>query len=77
MVTFAQRVTTTGSFLRDHVQHGVVYAVGDTKQEALTKMYTQDVDLNFVPSRILHCMQDVHVFTDQNIKGYESIYEEQ
>jgi len=66
--SFPLRVTATGTFLQNHVDHAVVFAVGEGKRDALVAIHEQDSDMHVVPARIVHHMKDVTIYTDQSIE---------
>jgi len=57
------RATITLPFLR-MVDHSVLYMVGKEKKDALSLMLSAKGTLWETPSRIVHEMKDVHIFTD-------------
>lgn len=58
------RVTITLPFLRDMVNHSVVYAVGESKKDALERVLAEDGQIVITPARIIHEMRDVVLCTD-------------
>ncbi len=60
------RMTVTLAYLRRHVDHAVVYATGTKKREALLALQRKESmkDVAHLPSRVLHTMKDVHLYTD-------------
>jgi 6-phosphogluconolactonase/glucosamine-6-phosphate isomerase/deaminase len=58
------RATTTLSFLRNEVDHSIVYAVGESKREALEKLLSDTGTLPETPARILLEMKQVTLITD-------------
>lgn len=60
------RVTTTNAFLKEAVDHAVVYAVGDSKREAI-KRSREAGPTNEVPARILKEISSVTLVTDQDL----------
>jgi 6-phosphogluconolactonase/glucosamine-6-phosphate isomerase/deaminase len=58
------RVTVTFPFLREIVDHAVVYAVGRNKRAALERVLLERKRIWEIPARIIHQMKDVTVFTD-------------
>lgn len=64
---YRYRVTTTNTFLRDFIDHSFVYAVGENKKEALSRVLAEDGDLPTTPARILREMKRVDLFTDVTI----------
>jgi len=57
------RITITLPFLR-MVDHCVMYMVGEEKKEALSRMLRAEGNLWETPSRIMHEMKEVTLFTD-------------
>lgn len=64
---FPFRVTATGTFLKEIVDHAVVYATGENKIEALKNMLDKEDCIHEVPGRIIDQMKDVFIYTDQEI----------
>lgn len=60
------RVTITASFLKNIVDHAVVYAAGEKKKEAILKA-REGGPVNEVPARVLKEMKSVALVTDQEI----------
>jgi 6-phosphogluconolactonase/glucosamine-6-phosphate isomerase/deaminase len=58
-----KRLTTTLSYLKKHVAHAVVYAVGESKRTAL-KALGGDAPIAQIPARILGVLPEVQVYTD-------------
>lgn len=67
------RVTTTLSFLRDVVDHSIVYAVGEAKREALEKAVAPTGSLTEIPARILLEMKQVLLITDIDLNSHKKI----
>jgi len=61
---FHERLTVTNHFLREHVDHVVVFAVGEAKRSALEKLLAPERTLSEAPARIIHEMKDAELFTD-------------
>jgi len=61
---FAQRVTVSLSFLRDHVDYAIAYACGQDKKESLHAVLKKEGDLATTPARVLQEMRSVDLFTD-------------
>jgi len=61
---YPYRVTITLSFLREMVNHSIIYAVGENKKEALGRILSGEGLLAATPARIIHEMRDVQLFTD-------------
>jgi 6-phosphogluconolactonase/glucosamine-6-phosphate isomerase/deaminase len=63
---YPDRVTTTMPFLRDQVDHAIVYMAGNDKHEAFRRVSIPDGSLAETPARIIKEMKGtVEVFTDQ------------
>jgi 6-phosphogluconolactonase/glucosamine-6-phosphate isomerase/deaminase len=60
------RMTATLTYLRRHVHHTVVYATGEKKQSALTRVCAENGDVAETPARVLHDMHDAQVYTDSD-----------
>ncbi len=60
---YALRATTTIPFLKD-VDYAVGYISGENKREAFERLMAEEGTLAETPSRVLHEMKDVVVFTD-------------
>ncbi len=58
------RVTVTTLFLTTSVDHSLVFACGESKQEALQKSLSKESALHEVPASVLTHMKQVTVFTD-------------
>ncbi len=63
------RMTTTLTYLQRRVQYAVVYAVGDTKRDALMALVAEEGSIEKTPARVLRSMQDVSLYTDQQVRG--------
>ncbi|MBI2641965.1 MAG: 6-phosphogluconolactonase [Candidatus Wildermuthbacteria bacterium] len=61
---YPHRATATISFLRQEVDHSVVYMVGEEKREALERILADEGTLYETPARIVREMQNVTIFTD-------------
>ncbi len=61
------RVTVNLPFLREKVDHSIVYAVGENKRKVLERVLTKEGTLWQTPARIIYEMKDVSIFTDLNI----------
>jgi len=61
---YRYRATTTNIFLRNFIDHAVVYAVGENKKEALTRLIAETGSLAETPARVLREMKCVDLFTD-------------
>lgn len=60
---FPLRVTTNMNLMRK-IDHAVVYAVGESKRDALRRFGSETGSLSETPSRILHELKNVYIFTD-------------
>lgn len=60
------RVTTTLPFLR-HIDHPVLFVVGENKRDALTKMLAEEGALNESPCRIWREVPRAELYTDQEV----------
>ena len=63
---FPLRTTTTNSFLRNKVNHAILYVSGESKRDMLQNVL-QKGSLNEYPARIIHEMKDVTLVTDIEI----------
>lgn len=61
---YRERFTTTFAFLRERVDMAVVYAAGEAKCPALTRVHTHSTDHLKEPIQIVHTMKLVDIFTD-------------
>jgi 6-phosphogluconolactonase/glucosamine-6-phosphate isomerase/deaminase len=64
---YADRMTTTLTYLLRHVHHAVVYVTGEEKRQALQALSHTHGTLHKTPARVLRDMQDVHVYTDVSL----------
>jgi 6-phosphogluconolactonase/glucosamine-6-phosphate isomerase/deaminase len=64
---YQDRMTVTNTYLLRHVDHAVVYVVGEEKRSALEAVCTEHGDLHKTPARILGSMQDVALYTDVSL----------
>ena len=65
---YTQRITVTVPFLRTIVTSGVVYAVGEKKQQVLSAVLNQpDASQAKMPARVINQMNDILLCTDQDI----------
>lgn len=60
---YPERITSSASFLRDHVDHAIVVIDGQEKKEAYSALISESGTLYQTPARIMHEMKDVHLFT--------------
>ncbi|HSA84051.1 MAG TPA: 6-phosphogluconolactonase [Patescibacteria group bacterium] len=61
---YRYRSTTTNTFLREYIDHAFVYAVGENKKDALSRVIAETGDLPTTPARVLREMKSVDLFTD-------------
>ena len=61
---FPMRITVTLPFLRNIVDHSIVYAVGARKERILPRVLLEHGELWEFSARVIHEMKDVRVFTD-------------
>jgi len=64
-----KRGTVTPSFLRDQVDHSILFAVGENKSQALKAVLENDKEIHKSPGRIIHQMRDVVIFSDKSAGG--------
>lgn len=62
---YPRRLTVTMPFLRQ-VDHSVVFVAGEGKRGALERVLAKEGSLYETPSRIVHEMRQVSIFTDIN-----------
>lgn len=65
------RMTVTNTYLLRHVNHALLYVVGNEKRAALEATLAEDGSLHQTPARIIHALQDVSIYTDLPV-SYES-----
>ena len=58
------RVTVTFPFLRNIVDHSIVYAKGEEKKEIVEKIMAKQGSLAQIPALIIHEMKDVKIITE-------------
>lgn len=58
------RITMTNTFLRRYVHTAVIYAVGETKRDALAHLLVPFGATTYTPCRIAYDMKEVFVYTD-------------
>lgn len=61
------RITVTLSFLRNHIDYAVVYAVGEEKKNALLCVLAEKGSLAETPARVIREMKHIQLFTDIRI----------
>lgn len=59
-----KRMTVTLTYVRRHIDHAVVYVVGEEKRTALTRIHSHERTLHTTPAQILNDISDGHVYTD-------------
>lgn len=62
---YPYRTTTTLSFLTDQISDAVVCVTGAKKQQAWEQLFVDTTDLAPIPSRVLHQMKQVQIYTDR------------
>ncbi|MEX0931612.1 MAG: 6-phosphogluconolactonase [Candidatus Paceibacterota bacterium] len=62
----SERITTTATFFK-YVTHGICYAVGEDKREAIGHVMEGGGLISEVPARVLHRVPHLHLFTDQKV----------
>lgn len=60
-----KRMTATITYVKRHVDHAIVYAVGKNKQDALTKIEAREGTLADTPALVLHDMRDGHLYIEK------------
>ena len=65
---YRYRSTTTNTFLKEYLDHAFVYAVGENKKDALTRVVSDTGSLAETPARVLREMKDVQLFTDVTLE---------
>lgn len=58
------RITPTNHFLRNNIDHALVYVAGESKKQSLSKTLMTRELLHCSPSRIIHEMKNVTLVTD-------------
>ncbi len=61
------RVTVTIPFLKEKVDHSIVFAVGENKRKTLEQVMAEKGTLRETPARIIREMKNVQLFTDLRI----------
>ena len=61
---YKERVTITMPFIKEQVDHAVVFVSGENKRKALDNLLASEGDINKTPARVLRDIKDVEVFTD-------------
>jgi 6-phosphogluconolactonase/glucosamine-6-phosphate isomerase/deaminase len=61
---FPVRISTTLSFMRNHVDHAAFYVAGESKRAALAKATQGEGEYHVNPAKIMTEMKDAIVFTD-------------
>jgi len=65
---YALRVTVALPFLREVVDHSIVYAAGRNKKRVLARVLAANGTLYEIPARIINEMKDAALFTDIKIR---------
>ncbi len=68
-----KRLTTTLSYLKKHVAHAIVYAVGGAKRTALLAL-SGTAPIEHVPVRILGTLSHVQIYTDLTLTPPSNIH---
>ncbi|MBI2049515.1 6-phosphogluconolactonase [Candidatus Roizmanbacteria bacterium] len=61
------RITVTLPFLKEKVDHSIVYMVGEEKREVFERLVAKEGTPLETPGRIIHEMKNVQLFTDLRI----------
>lgn len=61
------RTTVTLPFIK-HVDHAIVYMVGQEKAVALADIITKEGDIHATPARVLNDVEDAIIFTDISVE---------
>ena len=61
---YSLRITTTIPFLKQEIDHALVFVSGKNKKEALQNTLDSKEELHVVPARVFHHMKDVVLYTD-------------
>lgn len=64
---YRYRVTTTLAFLREHVNSAIILVTGSKKRIALKQALSTSLDVQMIPSRIVHSFQNALIYTDIRI----------
>jgi 6-phosphogluconolactonase/glucosamine-6-phosphate isomerase/deaminase len=67
---YQDRMTVTNTYLLRHVDHAIVYVVGEEKHSALGAVCVKDGEFHKTPARILNSMRDVALYTDISLSAY-------
>ena len=59
-----ERITVTYTFLQNHVNEAIVYAVGDAKKKILGELQDETSQLSDMPASVLKTMKSVKIFTE-------------
>jgi 6-phosphogluconolactonase/glucosamine-6-phosphate isomerase/deaminase len=60
------RITSTLAYIKNNIDEAVIYACGDNKIEAMERVFAENGSLAETPSRIIHEMKSIKIFTDLN-----------
>lgn len=64
---YQRRYTVTLSFLREVIDHALVFVIGSEKKEALSRVVADEGALHHTPARIIYEMKHVVLITDQTL----------
>lgn len=62
------RITPTVPFLRDQIDFGIVYVVGEDKTDALKRILSEEGSLSETPARALREMKSAIIYTDITVE---------
>jgi 6-phosphogluconolactonase/glucosamine-6-phosphate isomerase/deaminase len=65
------RITVTNTYLRNHVDHAIVYVVGEQKHESLATIYNMMRKPVQTPACIIREMKQVEIYTDIHLTADE------
>ena len=57
-------MTVTPTYLKRHIDHAVVYVVGENKREAVARVQAEEGVLAETPARVLKSMKYGQVYTN-------------
>ncbi len=61
---YRERITITNTFIKENVDHAVVYVSGEKKRKAIEKLVAASGEVSQTPARVLREFKDVEIFTD-------------
>lgn len=61
---YTKRITVTIPFLKNHVDHPIIYVQGEGKRDALASALTEESEIHSVPAAVVREMKSVTLFTD-------------